>query len=177
MRAGEKIRLDGMAQIGYCASMKKYYYGVREHIIFTRGGRISHIEHVAGNRHDVQGLYALLKSSFRGVLIGDCAYQPNVIKKEELREKGIYMIAAQRSNTRRPRSREFNEWLHRNRAQIERWIGLFDHQFSADRTFNRSWRHYVARRWTKALAHNCSRHINECHRFAFESTAHFRAAS
>jgi len=34
-RAGDKQRLSGLAQHGYCASLDEYFYGVREHLIFT----------------------------------------------------------------------------------------------------------------------------------------------
>src|SRR5207244_144151 len=69
IRAGKDIRLDGLARTGYCASMKTYFHGVREHLIYTPEGRIAFIQQIPGNRHDVNGLYALLKTSFKGSLL------------------------------------------------------------------------------------------------------------
>ena len=154
-----------------------YFHGVREHLIFTPNGRLAFIQQVPGNRHDVQGLYALLKTSFQGALLGDCAYQPNPTQEAQLRTHGIRMHAAQKSNARQPRPAYLRKWLHDRRGKVERRIGLFDDQFCAQRTLNRSLRHFLARRWTKALAHNCSRHINAARHLPLESVAHFHAAA
>jgi hypothetical protein len=177
VRIKQHQRLEGLAATGYCAALKTYFHGVREHLIFTPQGRVAFLVAVPGNRHDVIGLYALLKTPFTGALLGDCAYQPNKTKAQELKTHGLRVHAEQRSNAKEPRPEFLRKWIHTRRSQIERRIGLFDKQFHADRTLNRSVRHYHARRWTKALAHNCSRHINLAKQFAFESVAHFNAAA
>jgi hypothetical protein len=169
--------LDGLAATGYCASLKTYFHGTREHLIFTPGGRIAFVLPVAGNRHDVNGLYALLKTAFKGALLGDSAYQPKAAKDQQLRARGIRMHAEQKSNAKHPRPEHLRKWLHAHRSPIERRIGLFDEQFNADRTLNRSARHYHARRWTKVLTHNLSRHVNAAAHWPAESVAHFHAAA
>lgn len=130
-----------------------------------------------GNRHDVNGLYALLKTPFKGMLLADSAYQPNKTMAAKLDIQGISVHAEQKSNARRPRPVLLRNWLHARRSKIERRIGLFDRQFHAHDTLNRVARHYHARRWDKALAHNASRHINASYRYASESLAHFNAAA
>jgi len=177
VRAGKKERLAGLAATGYCAALKTYFHGVREHLIVTPQGRVAWLQQVPGNRHDVNGLYALLKTSFRGALLGDCAYQPNKTKAAQLEAHGIRVHAAQKSNAKHPRPAFSRKWLHQRRSKIERRIGLFDAQYHAARTLNRSGRHYEARRWTKALAHNCARHINALRHLPLESVAHFNAAA
>lgn len=157
--------------------MKTYYHGVREHLIFTPHGYLARLLAVSGNRHDVNGLYALLKTPFKGALLGDSAYQPNAAKNKKLQAQGIRMHAEQKANAKEPRPASLREWLHARRSKIERRIGLFDKQFHAERTLNRSVRHYHARRWTKALAHNCSRRINAAQNRPVESVAHFHAAA
>jgi len=166
-----------LAATGYCASLKTYFHGVREHLIFTPNGRIAFQLAMPGNRHDVNGLYALLKTPFKGALLGDSAYQPNKTKAAERQAHGIRIHAQQKSNARKPRAAFLRDWLHSRRSRIERRIGLFDHQFHAQGTLNRSERHYLARRWTKALSHNCTRHINADRQLALESVAHFNAAA
>jgi len=177
VRVQDRQRLDGLAQTGYCAAHKTYFHGVREHLIFTPQGRIAFVIQVPGNRHDVHGLYALLKTGFAGALLGDCAYQPNPSKDLKLRAQGIHMHAAQKANAKHPRPQFLRRWLHRRRSPVERRIGLFNTQFSAQRTLNRSARHYLARRWTKALAHNCSRHINGKLKLRVESVAPLHAVA
>ena len=177
MRAKQNQRLNGLAATGYCAALKTYFHGVREHLIFTPEGRLAFLVALPGNRHDVQGVYALLKTAFKGALLGDCAYQPNKTKAQKLAAQDIYVPAEQKSNAKEPRPKFLRQWIHTRRSKVERRIGLFDKQFHADRTLNRSVRHYLARRWTKALAHNCARHINSAKHFAFESVAHFNAAA
>ncbi|GMV83813.1 MAG: hypothetical protein AMXMBFR7_49970 [Planctomycetota bacterium] len=39
-------------------------------MIFSMNGYVAHIQHIPGNRHDVQGLYDLLKTAFEGHLLG-----------------------------------------------------------------------------------------------------------
>lgn len=154
-----------------------YFHGVREHLIVTPGGMISGLVQVPGNRHDVNGLYALLKTAFKGTLIGDSAYQPNLKKRAELDRQGIRVHAIPKSNAKLPLAPALVDWLHERRAPIERRIGLFDEQFNAHRTLNRAERHYLARRLTKALAHNISRHINVKNNRPKERVAYLRYAA
>lgn len=142
--------------------------------MFTPGGRIAFVLQVPGNRHDVQGLYGLLKTTFRGHLLGDNAYWPRAHKREALARQGVTVAAATRSNWTVRNSAEDEALLKEWRGSVERRIGLFDQQFHADRTLCRSRRHYEARRWTKVLSHNLSRHINPKLERPPESLAHFR---
>jgi hypothetical protein len=89
MMAGRRKRLGGLVQRGYCASVRRWSHGVREHLIFTPGGRIVFVLQVPGNRHDIHGLYALMKTAFRGHLHGNNAYWPRVSKRAALEACGI----------------------------------------------------------------------------------------
>ena len=150
---------------------------MREHLIVTPGGMIANLVQLPGNRHDVNGLYALLKTTFKGTLIGDSAYQPNAKKRVELNQQGIHAHAIPKSNAKLPLAPVLVEWMHKKRAPIERRIGLFNEQFNAHRTLNRSARHYRARRLTKALAHNISRLINVTNGRPKERVAYLRYAA
>ncbi len=150
---------------------------MREHLIFSTNGYIAHVQQIPGNRHDVQGLYALLKTTFEGHLLGDNAYWPKREKRAALERRNIRVTAASRSNWQYQHAQPVAESLRRHRSRIERRIGLFDRQFHAQNTLNRSRRHYEARRWTKALAHNLSRHVNHANGWPQESLAHYRLAS
>ncbi len=66
VRAGKKKQLSELARKGYYASLKRWYHGVCARLIFTPEGRITFVIQIAGNRHDVNGLYVLLKTSFQG---------------------------------------------------------------------------------------------------------------
>jgi len=173
----KKTRLDGLCKIGYCASLDRYFVGVREHLIFTEDGYLAHIEQIAGNRHDTQGLYALLQTDFQGRLLADNGYWPNPEKKQELLAHGIEVIAQTRMNMTFQYPEHVEEWLQKKRGAIERRIGLFNQQFNAGRTLCRSKKHYEARRCCKALAHNGSRHLNRQFGRPMESLAHYRAAA
>lgn len=145
-------------------------------MIYTPDGRIFHLEQIAGNRHDVNGLYALLNTDFKGRLVGDAGYLPKQEKREELERKEIRIVAAKRKNMKKKQSKEDRQLLS-ERFHIERRISLFDSQFHADKTRCRSEKHYRARRWMKALAHNLSRHINGRYNLPFESVAHFKCVA
>jgi len=157
--------------------LKRWFHGIREHLVFTSGGRIAFVLQVPGNRHDVQGLYGLLKTTFRGHLVGDNAYWPKATKRETLARRGITVTAATRSNWKVQNTAEEKTLLRQWRGKVERRIGLFDQQFYAGRTLCRSRRHYEARRWFKVLSHNLSRHLNRKLRRPAESVAHFRLAA
>jgi len=133
--------------------------------------------HVAGNRHDVQGLYALLYTSFRGRLLGDNAYTPGRSRDLELREQQIAVVAMTRKNSRQPLPSRTRAFVRVNRGRVERRISLFNLQLHANRTLCRSARHYCARRWFKALTHDVSRYLNPKLHRATESMLHFRMAS
>lgn len=169
--------MDGLGAIGYCAGASRWFCGVREHLVFTPHGMIACMAQVAGNRHDVQGLYCLLYTSFRGRLLGDSAYTPGRRLDAELREQNIQVVAQTRKNSRLPLPPRTRRFVKVNRSRVERRISLFDHQFHADRTLCRSARHYMARRWFKALGHNISRLLNPKLHRRDEAMLHFRAAA
>ena len=154
-----------------------YFHGVREHLIFTPGGMLAGLLQLPGNRHDVNGLYALLKTAFKGTLIGDSAYQPNTTKRTELNLQGIHVHAIPKSNAKLLLAPVLVDGLHERRAPIERRIGLFDEQFNAHRTLNRAARLYRGRRLAKALAHNISRLINIKNGRPKERVAYLRYAA
>ena len=173
MRAGHKERLGGLARRGYCAALNRWFHGVREHLVFTPGGHLAFVLQVPGHRHDVQGLYGLLKTSFRGHLLGDNAYWPKAAQRPQLAARGITVTAPVARSWHLQNTAEEEALLAKWRWPVERRIGLFDRQFHADRTLCRSRRHYEARRWTKLLSHNLSRHLNRKLHRPLESLAHF----
>jgi len=121
--------------------------------------------------------HALLQTSFKGLLLADNAYWPTEEKRAELKSNGIRVVAETRSNWEFQYKPEDAEWLRETRGRVERYIGLFDAQFNAEKTRCRSAKHYLARRWIKVLSHNCSRHINQKRDLPKESVAHFRLAA
>lgn len=132
---------------------------------------------LSGEQHDVNGLYALLKTSFSGVLYADNGYWPNPEKREELLAHGITVCAVPKKNAKLPLAPSLNKYLRKQRGKVERFIALFDEQFHASQTLNRSERHYSARRIFKLLAHNCSRLANAALHRPIHSVAHFNAAA
>lgn len=170
-------RLNGLGEIGYCAGASRWFCGVREHLIFTPHGMIACLAQVPGNRHDVQGLYALLHSSFCGRLLGDNAYTPGCTLDRKLREQRIEVVALTRKDSRLPLPSRTRAFVKLNRGRVERRISLFNQQLHAQRTLCRSDRHYRARRWFKALSHNVARYLNPKLHRASESMLHFRIAS
>lgn len=150
---------------------------MREHLIFTPGGRLAFVLQIPGNRHDIQGLYALMKTAFRGHLLGDNAYWPCQSRRPVLASRGLTVTAASRSTWVAQNTAAEKALLKQWRPKVERRIALFDQQFNAHRTLCRSRRHYEARRWAKVLSHNASRHLNDQMQRPPESVAHFRLAA
>jgi len=169
--------LEGLGKIGYCAGTARWFCGVREHLIFTPHGMVTSVTQVPGNRHDVQGLYTLLRTTFHGLLFSDNAYTPGAKLDAQLRAREIVVIAQPRKNSRQPLPRRTRIFVHAKRSHVERRISLFDKQFNAGRTLCRSARYHCTRRWFKALAHNLSRYINPKLRYAAERMLHYRSAA
>ena len=132
---------------------------------------------LSGNRHDVNDLYALLKTDFKGHLLGDNAYWPKANKRSRLAKKEITVTAATRSNWHIKNPPEEQELLDTWRGRVERRIGLFNTQFHAGRTLCRSLKHYYARRWAKVFTHNVSRHLNTQLDRPEESLMHYQLAA
>src|SRR5208283_4074265 len=130
----EDVRLEGLGKIGYCAGTARWFCGVREHLIFTPHGMVTSVTQVPGNRHDVQGLYTLLRTTFHGLLFSDNAYTPGAKLDAQLRAREIVVIAQPRKNSRQPLPRRTRIFVHAKRSHVERRISLFDKQFNAGRT-------------------------------------------
>ena len=177
VRAGRKTRLGGLAQFGYCSALERNFYGVKEHLIFTPDGMLAFSLQIPGNRHDVNGLYALLKTAFQGTLIGDNAYWPETSKRMRLIKKGIIMYAAVRKNWKTYHPEEIQSLIDNHRRHIERFTSNFNEQFHAGRTRCRNKKHYIARRLVKAFAHNASRFISASRGLRVNSMQHFHLAA
>lgn len=91
VRERKKVRLGGIAKKGYCSSLERWFIGLREHMVFTPDGRIAFMLQLAGNRHDVQGLYAFFDTSFRGCLLADNGYWPKPDKRVEMNQQREWM--------------------------------------------------------------------------------------
>lgn len=132
---------------------------MREHLIVTPQGNIAHIEQLPARRHDVQGLYALLNTSFTGHLVADNGYWPNPKMRELLLAHGIQVTAGARANQRQQPSAHQKRLL-KKRQIMEPRISGFNRSTNADRTLCRRQKHHRARRWVKALGHNARRRLN-----------------
>lgn len=130
-----------------------------------------------GAQHDVNGLYALLKTSFSGALYADNAYWPKADKREELLAHGITVCVVPKKNAKLSLAPSLDKHLRKQRGVIERFIALYNQQFHAGQTLNRSERHYRARRAFKLLSHNCSRVANAVLYRSIHSLQHFHAAA
>ena len=122
-------------------------------------------------------MYSFLDTSFRGCLLADNGYWPKDDKRIALEEHGITIVACTRSNQKYRYSQGDAVLLKKHRPHVERFIALFDQQFNATRIRCRSFKNYVTRRWTKALAHNASRFINKENQWPINSVAHLRKVS
>lgn len=173
---GER-RLDGLGAIGYCAGAGRWFCGVREHLVYTPHGLIATLTQLSGNRHDSKALYALLETSFRGVLLGDNAYTPHKKLRGELHERGIRVVWQTRDDARESLPSRTKVFVKSSRFRVERFIALFCRQFSGGKTACRNARHYLARRWMKALTHNLSRYLSPKLDRPAQSVQHFNLSA
>lgn len=142
--------------------------------MFTTGGLIATVAQVQGQRYDLHGLYALMETSFEGTLVGDNGYWTDEDDRRMMFDGGLRVAAFPKSNQHAQYLPITGATLRGVRGRVERRIGLFDRQFHAGRTLNRSRRHYIARRLAKAAAHNSSRRISTAKDLPTDSVEHFR---
>ncbi|MCX7935055.1 MAG: transposase [Planctomycetota bacterium] len=154
-------------------SRKRYFHGVREHLIVSLQGHILYLVEVPGNRHDVNGLYALMRESFRGhLIIADNAYWPKQEKRAALAAQGITSLTHVTTGTSNL------PWKKKNNLNfVGKSKEISASSINSSNAQNRNPQHYLARRWTKAVAYNATRLLNHRFHFPSESYLHFHLAA
>lgn len=148
----------GIAAYGYCAAKKQTYYGFHGHLLISATGVITGFSLTPANGSEREALWEMV-SSIHGLLIGDKGYL-SVPLQQELRQVGIELETALRSNMHDARDPVWVTLLKRLRRLIETVIGQLVERFSIEKVWARDLWHLTSRINRKLLAHTVCRWLN-----------------
>lgn len=157
-RAKRCRSFQGAAAYGYCAAKKKFYYGFHGHLLISGAGVITQFTLTAANGSEREALWDLTHR-IHGLLIGDKGYLGADLQ-QELRQIGIELETALRSNMNDLRDRQWVKLLQRVRRLIETVIGQLSERFHFEKVWARDLWHLTSRINRKLLAHTVCRWLN-----------------
>lgn len=150
--------VHGEAAYGYCAAKQQTYYGFHGHLLITATGVITSFTLTAANTSEREALWEIVQT-IHGLLIGDRGYLSAALG-QELRQTGINLETALRSNMQDSRDPAWIALLKRTRRLIETVIGQLVERFSMERVRERDSWHLTSRMNRKLLAHTVCRWLN-----------------
>jgi len=121
----------GEAAYGYCAAKKQTYYGFHGHLIITATGVITGFSLTPANGSEREALWDIVPI-IQGLLIGDKGYLSAALQ-QDLRQVGIELQTALRSNMQDSRDPSWVKLLQRMRRLIETVIGQLVERFSIEK--------------------------------------------
>ena len=148
----------GEAAYGYCAAKNQTYYGFHGHLIITATGVITGFSLTPANGSEREALGDVVHT-FQGLLIGDKGYLSAALQ-QELRQSGIELQTALRSNMHDTRDPAWVKLLQRMRRLVETVIGQLVERFSIEKVWARDRWHLTSRLNRKLLAHTLCHWLN-----------------
>lgn len=92
------VDIEGRAQVGYCASLGEYFYGLKGHILVDSKGFTRKLILAPGGPHDVKFLEALLEDEHDKTVICDKGYISEEIAEIEEASKHNTVLTEKRKN-------------------------------------------------------------------------------
>lgn len=157
-RAPRCRSFKGIAAYGYCAAKQETYYGFHGHLLMSATGVITGFSLTPANGSEREALWEMV-DSIHGLLIGDKGYLSAPLQ-HELRQVGIALETALRSNMHDSRDPTWVALLKRLRRLIETVIGQLVERFSIEKVWARDPWHLTSRINRKLLAHTVCRWLN-----------------
>lgn len=157
-RAPRCRSFKGEAAYGYCAAKKQTYYGFHGHLLITVTGVITGFSLTPANGSEREALWDMV-STIQGLLIGDKGYLSAALQ-QDLRQVGIELQTALRSNMHDSRNPAWVNLLQRMRRLIETVIGQLVERFRIEKVWARDRWHLTSRLNRKLLAHTLCRWLN-----------------
>lgn len=150
-RAPHCRSFQGQANYGYCAAKKQTYYGFHGHLLMSSTGVITGFTLTPANGSEREALWEMV-GSIEGLLIGDKGYLCQTLR-QDLRNQGLELETALRSNMNDTRGAQYLRLLKRTRRLIETVIGQLTERFHIEKVWARDLWHLTSRLNRKILAH------------------------
>jgi len=140
-----------VADYGYCAAKKMYYYGFHGHVLISGRGIITQFTLTPANGDEREALWDLVPN-IHGLLIGDKGYLGQSLKAD-LQQYDIDLQTALRSNMKDARPLWWIRLIIKVRRLVESVIGQLVERFHLDKVWARDIWHLSSRINRKILAH------------------------
>lgn len=147
-----------VADFGYCAAKKQYYYGLHGHLMITVNGVITACTVTPAAGDEREALWDLT-DGVQGLVIGDKGYL-SAFLQAELMTVGIDLQTPLRANMADPRPSWVVRQLTSTRRLVETVIGQLAEQFHFEKIRARDVGHLTSRVARKVLAHTLGIFMN-----------------
>jgi len=121
VRASRRSLFRGKKYLGYNASKKMWFTGLKVHIIATFKGQPKEFAISAGSMHDLTALQQMYLGTLpRGsTMFGDKAYTSQLFEQKLLASKDILLLAERKANSSRGQSLIYSRYGKKIRKKIE----------------------------------------------------------
>jgi hypothetical protein len=120
-------RMKEIADRGYCASKKEYYYGLKGSFQVTDEGFVTNYVISKASTHDVKVAEELVEPYPHSYILADKGYVSLPLRDHLKENLGVHLLAQPRSNSKRPFSKSLSKLISSKRKQIETlFSGLID---------------------------------------------------
>jgi hypothetical protein len=166
--AGSTQPFEYFATVGYCASKKEYFYGLRCHLMTDARGIVVGYALSAGHVHDTRGLAFLLTDLAqieplleRAIaLLGDKGYTGEKLAQQLKAEFGVEVLAMRREYEPEYGPRAYNEVISSARKIIETTISVLTGVMNANWTYARSLKGLLTNLVAKVTALTLGNYLN-----------------
>lgn len=97
VRKNAGVNIGGRAQVGYCASLEEYFYGLKGHILVNSRGFIKKLILAPAAPHDVKFLKVLLEDEHDKIVICDKGYISHELTEIEAQQHNT-ILTEKKSN-------------------------------------------------------------------------------
>ncbi len=165
--SGSSCPFEYAANVGYCASLKEYYYGFKFHLLTdVRGIPVAFVLTPAAP-HDSQGLLQLLEElidlglhHLTLILVGDKAYVGKDYARTLQAYYGIELLAIQKQTDKEFPETRLNQMLKTTRKIIETTNSVFTETLKTNWTYCRSVQGLLTKLASKMAACNLANYFN-----------------
>jgi hypothetical protein len=160
-RANRCRRFAGEAALGYCATLREYYYGFKGHLLISDEGVITACSLTAANVDDREAIEDLL-DQIVGVIIGDKGYLDRDLF-EQLGRRGLCLKTPLRKNMAPQPDAAAMPRQRIRRKLVETVISQLQDYFRIHMIHARDTWHLTSRVARKLLAHTLCCFLNLAH--------------
>ncbi len=146
--------------IGYCASRKEIYFGLKLHALITSYGFITDFLLTTANIDDRDAVFELIQTNSNIKILADKGYIDNDPRVSLAKEKEILFLSLKRKNSKTPLEKRLRNALSKAHRRVETSFSQLAGEFNIARVLAESKWELMLRIKLKILIHNISFVLN-----------------